>query len=513
MKKILTILSVFMLIALNTVFAEDRAETKVLSAKNLDLVNGLYRDANVQADLNTANNTAELQDPIEFKFRVNGIGRFKTSFNKQKFFKFQDKNQALLQGEVTTLSGTKGISKVSTASIIKSSDGKYFLTVQTQSNSRRAKGWKGVLTIHLELVLDGNKYVVINKSIDRSSRQSADKLNCITNHKLIDSTDADTSIPSIKATVRIATVLLEADAEYAQVLSTERLQKGEVRGSISTTSALIMNQVDAVYQNDLGVSLVATLPTGATNYTSPVGLDDDYDVYALAEMAAVHPPSSRVEDVHFLLTGKESDSSLPNLAGIARDIGAVCKRPENSIALTIRFDNNEDFLTTAHEIGHLFGGEHDDDFTTASKPGIMNAGTNEISGEITNFSTYSKNQIATYVNKNSSCMTSGEGNNGGGGGGENGGGEFETLPANSAFGAFKEGRYFYAELYNEEDESGYEGYAVSVLYKKTSKEAYATLKTLTTDFDGYARFKPKKTGIYAFQVENLISRKLKYKKK
>jgi hypothetical protein len=478
--------------------AEVRAHAAAISINKADIIDGLFDKTSIKADAG-ADGIVLLDDSIEIKANVRGVGRFRTQLSKQKFFNFQNTDLALLQGSVTHLSGSKHARDAGFASVTKRKNNKYSLNLFSVNKSRKG-GWKGLLELRAELDTSNGKLKISHLSLHRSKRRSHDKLKCITEAKSQQTKAFSGDEPAAKATVKIIKFLIEADNEYASALSSESPST-----AITNELPTVLNGVDAIYQRDLGLSVSADIPTSSTTYNQPIQESPESDFYIEREMISNHPASSRPEDVHLLFTGKTPiGDDIKYLAGLAGDIGAVCKNPELSHAFIIRFDTNEDILTTAHEVGHLIGGEHDDDHTTASNPGIMNSGTEEITGEITRFSTYSVNQIGNYISQNSSCLDDGEGNGGGG--------VPSTLPATAVFDAYKDGQYFVVELYNGDDDSGFSDYEVSVLYKKKSKDTFKALRKLYTDEDGYAQFKPKKEGTYTFQVENLTSRKLKYKK-
>lgn len=501
MKKILGLCFV-LLAAVSQNKAEAAPKVILLSTGTLTNVAELFPEAGVSANSLSANSTRTLDKPIEVNIRVKGIGRYKARYSKQKFFKGQDKRQALLQGEVVTLSGVKGISGAGSASVFKDSDNKYFLTISSLSSARKKSRWEGMLTVYAEAELIDNKFVVKKISTEKTHPRSADKLRCGTK-EAASSSKSSSGIPEVgaKATVKIITVLLEADEEYADVLATEEINDGERRGTISTVGAESLNWSDVRYQRDLGLSLQGSVPTSTSTYFEPIAFEPGVGVFIHNEMVERYPAESRVEDIHYLLSGKPSDQeSLGDLAGIARNIGAVCAIPGDSVALTIRINNSEDNITMAHEMGHLVGGYHDDDHTTAKNPGIMNAGKNEITGVINGFSAYSKDEIGTFINENSSCLDLGEGTIPG------------TLPATAKLLAYKDGKFLVAQLYDRADDSGFASIPVSVLYKKTNKNAFQVVKNVTTDENGDAFFKPRKTGIYQFSAEGLTSKKLAFKK-
>lgn len=495
------------------VYAENNSNrVEILSSRNLNRIESLFDSGVILSSASQQSKRIVLKKPVRVRLRVKGIGRFDTNLTRQKIFRSQSSKIVLLQGRIVKFLGSKKISGVGTASIVKDGNNKYSVRFFSVNKSRtdRANAWKGALNVKAEMKIKNGRAYLSNVSSERSSRKSADKLYCINNQKSNDfgNSDQPADAPAAKKAVKIAKVLIEADNQFAQGISDES-QLNE----ITTYIPSVMNNVDAIYINDLSISLDATLPAVTTNYTSQIAFDENFLILLHEEMKQKKPASSRTEDIHFLFTGKEpTDNQLNGVVGVVPDLGTVCHNPSDSIGFTVHLDQNEDYITTAHEMGHLFNAEHDDAETGPDNPGIMNSGTGNINGEITNFSTYSKNQVSQFVSANSSCLDDGDKTGSGGGSGGGGGSQPGTLPSTAVIDAYKDGKYFAVELYDEDDDSAYDGYEVSVLYKKKSKDTFSIFKTLETDEDGYAEFKPKKAGVYAFQVEDLLSNTLKFKK-
>lgn len=104
-------------------------------------------------------------------------------------------------------------------------------------------------------------------------------------------------------------------------------------------------------------------------------------------------------DVVHLFTGVNA-FVVNGAYGIVFDIGTICAAPADSYGLTR--ERFQQFLTTAHEIGHNFGGIHEDGIncktTTAS---IMCQGDKQIPMY---FSAASITRMGNFINANSGCL-------------------------------------------------------------------------------------------------------------
>jgi hypothetical protein len=81
--------------------------------------------------------------------------------------------------------------------------------------------------------------------------------------------------------------------------------------------------------------------------------------------------------------------------------GVMCRYPNFSYSFTIRVDYSLDWITFAHEVGHLLGADHVD----ASQGCASTIMTAAVSSSHTTFCPLSINQITNYVNSYGSCLT------------------------------------------------------------------------------------------------------------
>ncbi|MCB0310587.1 MAG: hypothetical protein KDD42_05100, partial [Bdellovibrionales bacterium] len=204
---------------------------------------------------------------------------------------------------------------------------------------------------------------------------------------------------SPSATFKTVSMIIEGDTEYQSAT-----------GNIASAVATIMNGVDAWYKRDLGVAFDLTVESTAQSYSSKITLDSNSEFPLHKEMQQHRPASSRTQYIHYLMTAKPTQSDVNGLAGVVPDLGTICRDKSNSIGFTIHYadDNKENIITTAHEVGHLFGAEHDDAQTNGNAY-IMHSGTVQANSYIDEFSSFSKTQVGNHLNSNPSCLGSGDG--------------------------------------------------------------------------------------------------------
>lgn len=190
------------------------------------------------------------------------------------------------------------------------------------------------------------------------------------------------------AAVREIEIATETDYEYVQTLGGSQAANNEILG--------ILNQVDAIYQRDLGLTVkVVYQHTWATS-DDPYGaglnnLLDEFRTYWNNNFTNI-----RRDVAHIWTNNSES-----NIAGLAY-FAVVCKNASFSYGLSKRLSTaTTRTVVTAHEIGHNIGAEHVEGGSCDNT--IMNPGVG--SGTQTTFCQTSRNQIGSYVSQNSSCLS------------------------------------------------------------------------------------------------------------
>jgi dipeptidyl aminopeptidase/acylaminoacyl peptidase len=188
--------------------------------------------------------------------------------------------------------------------------------------------------------------------------------------------------------IKIAT---EADYEYVRAFGDSESTNDEILS--------VLNLIEGVYQNELGLSFsVVYQHTWATTddpyqSTSPSPALVEFKNYWNTNFAHIS------RDVAHRWTGKDLDGDLIGVA----EIGAVCLTPSKSYGLSqILFDIDIKIGITAHELGHNLGATHPDQDPAAIN--CNNTIMQSFVGYSRSFCSYSREQIAAYVDNNASCL-------------------------------------------------------------------------------------------------------------
>jgi hypothetical protein len=167
----------------------------------------------------------------------------------------------------------------------------------------------------------------------------------------------------------------------------------------------ILNQIDGIYQSELGVTLhvagTVVFTTSAdpfSNTTDPVALLQEFSSYRAAASGVV-----RTAGLAHLFTNREIDS---NVIGIAW-LGTLCNSYYGTgLSQDFTSDNKSLVLLTAHEIGHNFNAPHDNQSGSVcgstSFGYIMNPWVS--TSLALQFSSCSKNQISPEI-AGASCLS------------------------------------------------------------------------------------------------------------
>ena len=191
----------------------------------------------------------------------------------------------------------------------------------------------------------------------------------------------------------VADVATEADYEYVQALGGSAAANREILG--------IMNQVEGVYQSELlmqlRVSFQHAWAVEADPYTAGDSSDllDEFSDYWNANYATTED-----YDLAHLWTGKELD-----YAGRAHQ-GTVCNARSRSYSLSKHFPRPINYIIAAHEMGHNFGAVHPDEQSPrveGCSETIMQSAASAGTG--LTFCEFSRQEIATHVESNNSCLT------------------------------------------------------------------------------------------------------------
>lgn len=222
----------------------------------------------------------------------------------------------------------------------------------------------------------------------------ADRKKAVVDDKLTSAatiaTQATTLVPM--KMIRLAT---EADAEYVTALG------GPTQANNHILS--IMNQVDGIYQFELGITFQIVFQNAWTDpatdpYSSSVSGTrlNQFAEYWKANFRGV------TRDAAHLWTGSQLD-----VLGLA-SLGSICRLPADGFALSTRVpDNPSNPITsstiglTAHEIGHNLGAAHTDLVSTSLPFDISQNCRNTIMETLlgsTTFCEFSRSQILGFLN-------------------------------------------------------------------------------------------------------------------
>lgn len=195
----------------------------------------------------------------------------------------------------------------------------------------------------------------------------------------------------VNATNRQVELATEADYEYVNYFGGSAAANTEILS--------IMNQVDGVFQKELGVSFKIvyqhTWTTSADPYSSTTsdGILNEFTDYWNANIT--HP-----RDLAHMWTDKLMDGGAT--AGIAW-IGTICRDGAHAYGVSLRVLDGLKNSIAAHEIGHNFGATHPDQ---QSPPVAECAATlmNSTVGPVLDFCPFSLGQMSTYLSANSACL-------------------------------------------------------------------------------------------------------------
>jgi len=196
---------------------------------------------------------------------------------------------------------------------------------------------------------------------------------------------------NVYSPMKVVEIATDADFEYTNALGSSSAANNEILS--------IMNQIDAIYRRDIGLTFTVTFqhtwttpdPFGAGG-TGAVQVLNAFTNYWNANF------SSTPRDVAHLWTGKNLGG--PN--GVAW-MGVVCGDPAAAYGIS-DLETIAPFRVgiPAHEIGHNFGADHCDG--QAGCDNTIMVATQTPANTLT-FCAFSVNQITTYVNANSGCLS------------------------------------------------------------------------------------------------------------
>jgi Metallo-peptidase family M12/Reprolysin family propeptide/Domain of unknown function (DUF4214) len=201
--------------------------------------------------------------------------------------------------------------------------------------------------------------------------------------------------PEVFSPFKVVEIATEADGEYTRALGGSANANNDILG--------VMNGIQAIYQRDIGLTFTVVLQhTWTDPATDPYTVSGDAPAM-LQEFTTVwqrdFPANNPVRDVAHLWTGR----ALGGPAGIAWT-GVVCvTNGDHSYGLSDQETTAPfRFGIPAHEIGHNFNATHCDGQAGCANT-IMVATQDQNNNQT--FCPFSINEITSFVNQNSSCLT------------------------------------------------------------------------------------------------------------
>jgi Metallo-peptidase family M12 len=197
--------------------------------------------------------------------------------------------------------------------------------------------------------------------------------------------------PEVFSPFKVVEIATEADFEYVSALGGSSAANGDILS--------IMNAVQGIYERDIGLTFSVVFQHTWATASDPYNTSGDI-VGALNEFTNYWNSNfaSQPRDVTHLWTGRD----MGGPAGVAW-VGVVCRDGLHAYGLS-DLEQTAPFRIgiPAHEIGHNLNASHCD-----GQPGCDNSlmvATQFPSNKQT-FCPFSVNEITTYVNGNSSCLS------------------------------------------------------------------------------------------------------------
>jgi hypothetical protein len=205
------------------------------------------------------------------------------------------------------------------------------------------------------------------------------------------------SAASLAVTHSFRTVRVATEADFATFQITGNNTNASLQG--------IINLVDGIYLRELNLKLVISYQHVWTTNTPPSGGDYPYtstDSHTLLDAFRTvwndDDLKEKPRDVAHLFTWTNLDASV---AGSAYT-GTVCDRSRSYSLSSLQGLTAQIVRTVAHEIGHNLGALHDYAAMCGGNGPIMCSAVQQFGGN--QFSQYSKDKIATYINSSGGCL-------------------------------------------------------------------------------------------------------------
>ncbi|MCB0353712.1 MAG: hypothetical protein KDD64_09315 [Bdellovibrionales bacterium] len=431
---------------------------------------------------------------------VRGLGRFRADLTqlRRKSWNRSDEDGKpfiLLQGSAKFLSGSNsGESFPAAATAIKllnRTDINLFLFGDSDRRTRKT----ALYEFQLSLPHDGEmrvKRVRRAKWDSPTSGTDAVSRSCLERHPPLGA--QRTFLPSMR---REAVVRENSFRQLDLVAQMDSEFNSSLGGNSLTEIATILNAMEAIYEDQLGVTLNMILDSTPV---SSIATDDGEEVLEEYRLLS----QSLDGDLYHLFSGKTQDELL----GIAY-VGVVCAFPSFSHGVSYYADTATTILTVAHEIGHNFDADHDS--ATNDPPTIMfpSAAPNVIS----EFSAISKSQISSHIENFGDCLATVGEEEGGGGNptptptGTPGGtisdpsetSEEGDLQVDLYRSKFQGKIFLVAEAFTEFELKS--DTSIEIYFAPRKSSTFSIFGVGTTGSEGNIAFRPKRKGTYLAQIE------------
>ena len=236
----------------------------------------------------------------------------------------------------------------------------------------------------------GNRYIVFNVA-DLNTIDGKCGLDEPVSQAVVKGQNAARTSGTFTLACRILEVATDADYEYYK------------RNGASTNARILndMNIIAGIFQSTFNVRVmvtyqhVFTTPDDPYTSTDPSKLLDEFTQYWNKNMTGVK------RDVAHLFTSKVLDAFT---LGIAHS-GTIGKHPNMAYALT--YCTSNEYLTTAHEIGHNFNASHPTDAKSGCGTGAKTLMCSGLEKALV-FSEFSQKEIQDFITANEKSLLTSE---------------------------------------------------------------------------------------------------------
>jgi hypothetical protein len=193
---------------------------------------------------------------------------------------------------------------------------------------------------------------------------------------------------------KVVDLATEADYEYVQALGSDAAANNEI--------VSIMNQVEGVYQNELGVTFNIVYQHTWTTAADPYTTNNDAGAMIAEFRNYWNSNFTNVSrDLVHMWTGRSLGGSTIGIAYV----GVVCSSPAYSYGISQRYNfTPQKYVLSAHEIGHNFNCCHSDTSCNPNTGSCTNTIMQSVVGSNLSFCQFSRDQVNSYLASSSACL-------------------------------------------------------------------------------------------------------------